>query len=75
MPLADVMDIISKPPGSTPPFIPYKPVPPLVPLPQRHTLPVARPHVLNDRSAFGDITEDPLQVIRLSATVSPCFPS
>lgn len=63
MPLADVMDIISKPPGSTPPFIPYKPVPPLVPLPAQHTLPVSRPHVVNDRSAFGDLTEDPLQVL------------
>lgn len=71
MPLADVMDIISKPPGSTPPFIPYKPVPPLVPLPKRHTLPVARPHVLNDRSAFGEITEDPLQVQSLWVIFSP----
>ena len=33
MPLADVLNLISKPPGSAPPFIPYKPVPHLVPLP------------------------------------------
>lgn len=26
MPLADVLNLISKPPGSAPPFIPYKPV-------------------------------------------------
>lgn len=62
MPLADVMDVIAKPPGSAPPFIPYKPAPPLVPLPARHTLPVRRPHVLNDRAAFGDLAEQSLQV-------------
>jgi hypothetical protein len=26
MPLADVLNLIAKPPGSAPPFIPYKPV-------------------------------------------------
>lgn len=62
MPLADVMDVIAKPPGSAPPFIPYKPAPPLVPMPERHTLTVRRPHVLNDRAAFGDLAEQPLQV-------------
>lgn len=36
MPLGVVLDIIAKPPGSAPPFIPYKPVPHLVPLPTRH---------------------------------------
>jgi hypothetical protein len=35
MPLAEVLDVIAKPPGSAPPFIPYKPVPRLVPLPTR----------------------------------------
>lgn len=35
MPLANVLNLIAKPPGSSPPFIPYKPVPRLVPLPDK----------------------------------------
>eukprot|EP00892_Ulva_mutabilis_P009697 jgi/Ulvmu1/709/UM010_0081.1 len=69
MPLADVMDVIAKPPGSAPPFIPYKPAPPLVPLPRRHTLAVRRPHVLNDRAAFGDLAEQPLQFVVEASTL------
>lgn len=62
MPLADVLNLIAKPPGSAPPFIPYKPVPYLVPLPGKHTLTVKRPDQLRD-SAFGDLREDNLQLI------------
>ena len=62
MPLAEVLNLISKPPGSAPPFIPYKPVPYLVPLPAKHTLTVKRPNVLTS-SAFGDLREDNLQLV------------
>lgn len=62
MPLAEVLNLISKPPGSAPPFIPYKPVPYLVPLPDKHTLSVKRPSSLS-ASAFGDLREDNLQII------------
>lgn len=62
MPLADVLNLISKPPGSAPPFIPYKPVPYLVPLPKLHTLTVKSPHLLTS-SAFGDLREDNLQLV------------
>ena len=60
MPLASVMDAISKPPGSAPPFAPAKPRPRLVPLPERHTLAVRRPHDLS-APAFGDLRPDHLQ--------------
>lgn len=49
-------------PCSAPPFIPYKPVPRLVPLPDRHTLTVKHPDQLGAR-AFGDLREDNLQLI------------
>ncbi|KAJ9524025.1 hypothetical protein QJQ45_022487, partial [Haematococcus lacustris] len=62
MPLAEVLNLIAKPPGSAPPFIPYKPVPYLVPLPSRHTLPVKRPDLLT-APAFGDLREDNLQLV------------
>ena len=62
MPLAEVLNLISKPPGSAPPFIPYKPVPYLVPLPSRHTLAVKAPNVLS-ATAFGDLREDNLQLV------------
>jgi len=62
MPLADVLNLIAKPPGSAPPFIPYKPVPYLVPLPGKHTLPVKAPFKYS-ASAFGDLREDNLQLI------------
>ena len=62
MPLADVLGFISKPPGTAPPFIPYKPVPYLVPLPSKHTLAVKRPNVLSS-AAFGDLREDNLQLV------------
>ena len=63
MPLADVLDFISKPPGTAPPFIPYKPVPYLVPLPSKHTLAVKRPDVITSPLAFGDLREDNLQLV------------
>lgn len=66
MPLATVLELIAKPPGTAPPFEPYKPVPRLVPLPSRHTLNVKRPEVLKP-AAFGDLREDNMQLI-LSAT-------
>lgn len=62
MPLADVLNLIAKPPGSAPPFIPYKPVPYLVPLPSKHTLAVKRPDMLV-AAAFGDLREDNLQLL------------
>eukprot|EP00798_Chlamydomonas_sp_ICE-L_P023775 gene23775-9334_t len=62
MPLADVLALIAKPPGSAPPFIPYKPVPYLVPLPSRHTVNVKHPEVLSS-TAFGEIREDNLQLV------------
>ena len=62
MPLAEVLNLISKPPGSAPPFIPYKPVPYLVPLPSKHTLTVKRPNSLSP-GAFGELREDNLQLI------------
>jgi len=69
MPLADVLDFISKPPGTAPPFIPYKPVPYLVPLPEKHTLVVKDPRSMKEL-AFGDLREDNLQlVIKVSACI------
>ncbi|GIL66635.1 hypothetical protein Vafri_20126 [Volvox africanus] len=62
MPLANVLNLIAKPPGSAPPFIPYKPVPRLVPLPSMHTLTVKRPDQLV-AEAFGDLREDNLQLV------------
>ncbi|KXZ56071.1 hypothetical protein GPECTOR_2g953 [Gonium pectorale] len=62
MPLANVLNLIAKPPGSAPPFIPYKPVPRLVPLPTLHTLTVKRPDQLIEE-AFGDLREDNLQLV------------
>ncbi len=62
MPLANVLNLIAKPPGSAPPFIPYKPVPRLVPLPSMHTLTVKRPDQLA-AEAFGDLREDNLQLV------------
>ena len=62
MPLADVLGFISKPPGTAPPFIPYKPVPYLVPLPLKHTLTVKHPRSMS-KSAFGDLREDNLQLV------------
>lgn len=47
---------------SAPPFIPYKPVPRLVPLPTVHTLTVKRPDQLVP-DAFGDLREDNLQLV------------
>ncbi len=69
MPLAEVLNLISKPPGSAPPFIPYKPVPYLVPLPAKHTLLVKRPKALRDEAAFGDLREDNLQLVIKVRTV------
>lgn len=62
MPLANVLNLIAKPPGSSPPFIPYKPVPRLVPLPEKHTLTVKRPD-LRSGDAYGDLREDNLQLV------------
>ena len=69
MPLTDVLNLISKPPGSGSPFIPYKPVPYLVPLPSRHTLVVSNPTNARDESAFGDLRQENLQLVIL---VSVC---
>ena len=75
MPLADVLNLIAKPPGSAPPFIPYKPVPKLVPLPIKHTLTVKRPDHLT-AAAFGDLREDNLQLlIQVRAGRRACTPA
>jgi hypothetical protein len=69
MPLASVMDVIAKPPGSAPPAAPYKPAPRLAPLPSRHTLRVRHPARLR-ADAFGDLAPDNLQA-RGSAVAPP----
>eukprot|EP00803_Ostreobium_quekettii_P006066 evm.model.scf_440.5 EVM.evm.TU.scf_440.5 scf_440:34312-38159(-) len=76
MPLTGILNQIAKPPGSAPPFIPFKPVPRLVPLPPEHTLPVKYPESL-DASTFGDLREDNLHltlvvknIIRTQTTTS-----
>lgn len=61
-PMTDVLNKISRPPGSAPPFIPYKPVPALAPLPDKHTLPVKAPNSLAPK-AFGDLRSDNLQFL------------
>lgn len=53
---------------SAPPFVPWKPVPRLVPLPGSHTLTVSRPELL-DAAAYGRLRKDNLQLI-LTAQVS-----
>jgi len=53
---------------SAPPYTPTKPVPRLVPLPPRHTLPVKRRDRL-DAAAFGALREDNLQLV-ITANVS-----
>lgn len=53
---------------SAPPFVPYKPVPRLVPLPDRHTLVVARPES-KEAASWGHLRNDNLQLI-LTAQVS-----
>ncbi len=68
MPLANVLNLIAKPPGSAPPFLPYKPVPRLVPLPQHHTLTVKRPD-LGSAEAFGDLREDNLQLVIMAKKI------
>jgi hypothetical protein len=47
---------------SAPPFVPYKPVPRLVPLPDKHTLVVARPES-QEAASFGHLRNDNLQLI------------
>jgi hypothetical protein len=61
MPLAQVLSVMAKPPGSAPPFVPWKPVPRLVPLPGSHTLAVARPE-LRDAASYGNLRADNLQL-------------
>eukprot|EP00873_Tetraselmis_striata_P034657 jgi/Tetstr1/454921/TSEL_041784.t1 len=61
-PMTDVLSKISRPPGSAPPFIPYKPVPRLAPLPKKHTLRVKAPLLLTTK-AFGNLRPDNLQFI------------
>ncbi|GAX81636.1 hypothetical protein CEUSTIGMA_g9064.t1 [Chlamydomonas eustigma] len=63
MPLANVLDSICKAPGTAPPFIPYKPVPRLVPLPGKHVLRVKDPSILHLEHAYGDLKEDNLQLL------------
>jgi hypothetical protein len=61
MPLAQVLSVMAKPPGSAPPFVPWKPVPRLVPLPGSHTLAVAWPE-LRDAASYGNLCADNLQL-------------
>ena len=69
MPLAEVLELIARPPGSAPPYVAAKPVPRLAPLPARHTLAVRRPERL-DAAAFGALREDNLRLI-VTANVRP----
>eukprot|EP00879_Flechtneria_rotunda_P024201 GHRR01025649.1.p1 GENE.GHRR01025649.1~~GHRR01025649.1.p1 ORF type:complete len:986 (+),score=357.96 GHRR01025649.1:892-3849(+) len=61
MPLAHVLTVMAKPPGSAPPYVPWKPVPRLVPLPGIHTLTVARPEQ-RDAESYGHLRSDNLQL-------------
>lgn len=70
MPLAQVLSVMAKPPGSAPPFVPWKPVPRLVPLPGSHTLTVARPE-LRDAASYGNLRSDNLQ-LSITAQVRGC---
>ena len=63
--LLQVLNSISKPPGSAPPFIPFKPVPRLVPLPSKHTLPVQQPNRFK-LANFGQLREENLQIVLLA---------
>ncbi|KAK9816567.1 hypothetical protein WJX72_002063 [[Myrmecia] bisecta] len=69
MPLASILDVISKPPGSAPSFTPYKPVPRLVPLPPGHSLAVKHPESL-DAAAFGDLREDNPQMMLVAKRIT-----
>ena len=64
-----VLNSVSKPPGSAPPFIPFKPVPKLVPLPSRHTLPVQQPNRFK-LSNFGHLREENLQMVLLARRIT-----
>lgn len=63
--MLQVLNSISKPPGSAPPFIPFKPVPRLVPLPSKHTLPVQQPNRFK-LANFGQLREENLQMVLLA---------
>ena len=67
--LLQVLNSISKPPGSAPPFIPFKPVPRLVPLPSKHTLPVQQPNRFK-LSNFGHLREENLQMVLLARRIT-----
>lgn len=67
--VVQVLNSISKPPGSAPPFIPFKPVPRLVPLPSKHTLPVQQPNRFK-LSNFGELREDNLQMVLLARRIT-----
>lgn len=67
--LLQVLNSISKPPGSAPPFIPFKPVPRLVPLPSKHTLPEQQPNRFK-LSNFGHLREENLQMILLARRIT-----
>jgi hypothetical protein len=62
MPLASIMSLIAKPPGTAPPFRSYKPVPRLVPLPGSHTLTVVHPEMRTAES-YGQLRPDNLQLL------------
>ncbi len=70
MPLANVLNLIAKPPGSAPPFIPYKPVPRLVPLPGVHTVTVKRPDLIDKVRTEGILGAPPAACLR-----HMCWPS
>eukprot|EP00191_Tetraselmis_sp_GSL018_P024515 CAMPEP_0177627972 /NCGR_PEP_ID=MMETSP0419_2-20121207/31498_1 /TAXON_ID=582737 /ORGANISM="Tetraselmis sp., Strain GSL018" /LENGTH=1910 /DNA_ID=CAMNT_0019129181 /DNA_START=17 /DNA_END=5750 /DNA_ORIENTATION=+ len=68
-PMTEVLDKISRPPGSSPPFIPYKPVPRLAPLPDKHSLNVTSPD-LKSAKAFGNLRLDNIQLIVSSERIT-----
>lgn len=60
---------VAKPPGPHDNKLSmFKPIPPLAPLPERHTLDVRRPHVIR-ASAFADLKSIPLTILALVTRV------
>ena len=61
MPLTHILDIIAKPPGTGVVFVPHRPVPRLVPLPTKHSLPVKSPESF-DADTFSDLREHNVRI-------------
>lgn len=68
MPLASMMDMLAKPPGTGGSVQLLKPLPRVADVPDRHTLPVKNPDVL-EPWAFGDLNETNLEFILITDRV------